>query len=159
MRSKNAQWLNSLDVVLVFSTGTRSPQRRGFSACSVLNSSWVSEVPKVLRAGTEDNRQGYPTRDQVFRRGARRKNSLGRLLLFDDSASKGSRRLLGHAIEKHSGCGFASAAATTRSSLSSARSTASRSTITTARSVWGQNWAVSHSQIREHRKPTEFTKQ
>src|ERR1039458_1828541 len=37
--------------------------------------------------------QGYPTRDQVLRRGARRKNSLGRLLLFDDSASDSSRRL------------------------------------------------------------------
>jgi hypothetical protein len=30
--------------------------------------------------------QGYSARDQVLRRGARRKNSLGRLLLFDDSA-------------------------------------------------------------------------
>jgi hypothetical protein len=87
--------VNSLNVVLAFSTGTRSPQRRGFGNCSVFSSSEVSEVPKVQQAGTEGKRPSYPTTDQVLRRGGRLKNSLGSLLLFDNSA-KGSYRNFSH---------------------------------------------------------------
>src|ERR1019366_3061809 len=41
---------------------------------------------RYFRQELRASAQGYPTLDQVLRRGARRKNSLGRLLLFDDSA-------------------------------------------------------------------------
>jgi hypothetical protein len=57
-------------------------------------------VASVLPVGTEVKRlkakahnrlrpspKGYPTRNQVLRRGALRRDSLGGLLLFDDSAS------------------------------------------------------------------------